>query len=215
MYRQTSILFLLLMFGAVGGAAATKNAATTEPAIDAAWTEHQIDFHFFGNDTAKSTYYTCDGIEQKLRVLLLMAGARSDVHIVAAGCGIGVTALSTLITARIHFRSPALAQTGDAAAAPDAVAAQWNTRKLRLGWTYGFDAGDCQLVDQFRLQVLKQLAVRNVTADLDCAVRAPAPRGRTSLAFEALTATRTAEAESIEREKQPKKHDDQIKSERN
>ncbi len=144
-----------------------------------------------------------------------MAGARSDLYVTAAGCGYGTTDLSTLITVHIRFHSPALAPPVDSAAAPDVVAAHWNTRKLRLGWTSGFDAGDCQLVDQFRLQVLKELAVRNVTANLDCSVRAPAPRGRSSLAFEALTATPTAEAESIEREQQPKKHDDQLKSERN
>ena len=213
MYREISVLSLAMLFGCVAGAAVTPTPAV--PAIDAAWAEHQIDFHFFGNDTGKSTYYTCDGIEQKLRALLRMAGARRDAYVVASGCGFGTTDLSTLIMVHIRFHSPSLAQPADAAAAPESVAAHWNTQKLRLGWTNGFDAGDCQLVDQFRLQVLKQLAVRNVTADLDCSVRAPAARGRSSLAFEALTATPTAEAESIERERQPKKHDDQLKSERN
>lgn len=212
MYRPTAVLALSMLFGCVAGAAVTETPA---PAIDAAWVEHQIDFHFFGNDTSKSTYYTCDGIEEKLHALLRMAGARRDAQVIAAGCGFGTADLSTLITVRIRFHSPAPAQPADTATAPGTVAAHWNTRKLRLGWTGGFDAGDCQLVDQFRLQVLKELAVRNVTANLDCAVRAPAPRGRASLAFEALTATPTAEAESIESEQQPKKHDDQMKSERN
>ena len=209
MHRQTAVLFLVCSGAA--GAAATE----PEPAVDAAWAEHRVYFHFFGNDINKTTSYSCDSIRDKLRVLLRLAGARSDVDIATAGCGLGSQIVSSMITADLGFHSPTLARPANAAAASEPVPAHWNTKKLQLGSTNGFDSGDCQLVEQFRLQVLKVFDVRNVTANLDCMVRQPPPRGRSSLAFEALIATATAEAESIARDKQPPKHDDQLKSDQN
>jgi len=74
-----------------------------------------------------------------------------------------------MIRADIRFRSPTLtkpAESPNPASQPTPAAAHWQPVKLQLGWTPGFDQGDCLLVDQFRLQVLKYFDVRNLTSDL-------------------------------------------------
>jgi len=51
------------------------------------------------------------------------------------------------------------------------VSSEWKPVKLRLGWTNGFEPGDCMLVEQFRVQVLKYFDLRNLTSDLPCSIR--------------------------------------------
>jgi hypothetical protein len=121
-----------------------------------------------------------------------------------------------MIHADLHFHSPTLTPPAKEAAPrePQPATAQWKPVKLQLGRTTGFDAGDCMLVEQFKAQVLKYFDVRNVTANLPCDISVGAPHTKMSLAFEALTATPASEEESILAEKQAKKRDDQLKSER-
>jgi hypothetical protein len=189
--------------------------AAPEPALDAQWAQHHVDFYFFGHTGNQHIYYNCDAVESKVERLLRMAGARQDLK-VRALCSVGPERVASLIRVELDFKSPTLAPQQEATKAGEVLpaAARWQPVSLRLGGTQGFDQGDCLLVDQFRRQVLKYFDLRNITADLECSVRIGPPRGRTSLAFEALTATPTAEAESIQFEKQRKKHDDKLKSER-
>lgn len=206
-----------LIASAALAAPATRDAAATsaEPAVDAQWAEHHVDFSFFGHTVGQHIYYDCDVVESKLERLLLMAGARKDLKVRAYGCNFGQERVSSFIQADLDFKSPSLkaqpisTKTGEA---PLHAAAQWKPVAVKLGWTTGFDPGDCLLVDQFRVQVLQHLELRNLTANLPCSVQTLPSRGRTSLGFEALTATGTAEEESIQTEHAPKKHDDQLKS---
>jgi hypothetical protein len=217
MNRYFAIAFFL--FGAAASAAPEAGGtaqAVPEPTVDAQWAEHHVDFFFFGHTGGQDVYYNCDALESKLERLLRMAGARSDVR-VRAFCSMGTQRVDSNIRAELEFKSPTLTpqkETAKIGEQPPAAAARWQPVRLRLGWTAGFDQGDCLLLDQFRRQVLKVFELRNVTADLPCSISFAAPRGRVSLGFEALTATPTADAESIQFEKRPKKHDDKLKSER-
>lgn len=192
-------------------------AGTAESAVDAQWAEHHVDFNFFGHAVDQHIYYDCDAVELKLAQLLRMAGARKDLKVRVYGCTIGPERVSSFIQADLDFKTPSLkvqpisTKTGEA---PLHTAAQWKPVTLKLGWTSGFDTGDCLLVDQFRAQVLEKLELRNLTADLPCSVTILPPRGRTSLGFEALTATSAAEDESIQAEHAPKKRDNRMKSDK-
>jgi hypothetical protein len=188
-----------------------------ESAVAATWVRHDVDFDFFGGSLQHAIYYDCDALESKVERLLRLAGARRDVEVRALGCYMGPDRVSKSIHAELHFHSPTLhPPTGEAAPreAPPPASAHWKAVTLDLGRTTGFDAGDCMLVEQFKRQVLKYFDVRNVTSDLPCELSVSAPHGKYSLAFEALTATPAAEEESILFEKQAKKRDDKLKSER-
>jgi len=218
MNRHFATAFFLL--GATATSAAPEAGGTAQPApeptVDARWAEHHVDFFFFGHTGGQDVYYNCDALESKVERLLRMAGARSDLR-VRAHCPLGVNNVDSNIHAELEFKSPTLTPQPEATKVgeqPPPAAARWNPVGLRFGWTPGFDQGDCLLVDQFRRQVFKYFELRNVTADLPCSISFAPPRGRVSLGFEALTATPTADAESIQYEKQPKKHDDKLKSDR-
>ncbi|MGH8262936.1 MAG: hypothetical protein ACREX7_06845 [Casimicrobiaceae bacterium] len=217
MNRYCAIAFLFC--GAVayaGPEAGGVSQVAPEPTIDARWAEHHVNFNYFGHTAGLDIYYNCDVLEAKLERLLRMAGAREDMKVRAHGCEFGSQRLSALIMADLYFKSPTLAPPQNPAKAGEVppAAARWNPVSLRLGGMQGFDPSDCLLVDAFRRQVLQYFDLRNITADLPCSIGFAAPRSRKSLEFEALTATPTAEKESIQFEKQPRKHDDKLKSER-
>jgi hypothetical protein len=217
--RNYAFLFTGLLAFTVQAEPQSGGSKPSEPesAVAARWVEHDVDFHFFGMSLEHSVYYDCDALATKVERLLRLAGARRDLNVRASGCYGGADRVSIMIHADLHFHSPTLApQSGEVAPAeaPPPATAQWKPVKLQLGRTAGFDVGDCMLVEQFKRQILKYFDVRNVTSNLPCDISVGSPRSRASLAFEALTATPAAEEESILAEKQAKKRDDQMKSER-
>ena len=190
--------------------------AATEPAvatpIDVHWVEHQVQFHYLG----LTTYYTCDSLREKLIDLLRLAGARRDMAVSTGGCSFSNGAVSPMIHVRLHYYSPTLAGTETSAAdlpAPAAVA-HWQSVKLADGKPRSIARGDCELIEQFRDHVLKTFEVRNLAGDIVCVPHQLPAFNRMSLSFEALVATHATEEESIQQEKQPKKRDDTMKSER-
>jgi hypothetical protein len=217
-----SIVWMAALFAAAAANAepGSEAAAQAEPqsAVAAAWAEHDVDFNFFGHGGFQHIYYNCDAAQSKIEQLLRMAGARKDLRVQMSGCAASPERISSFVQAQLHFQSPTLSPPAGSAVpadAPMSVSSQWKPVKLRLGWTNGFEPGDCMLVEQFRIQILKYFDLRNLTSDLPCSIRLAPPGSHTSLAFEALTATPAAEAESLQVEKKPKKHDDKLKSERN
>src|SRR5579863_2263750 len=56
-----------------------------EPGV---WQEHQVDFPYLGF----TSHYSCDGLQDKLQLLLRQLGARSDAKVLSYGCdrGFGV-----------------------------------------------------------------------------------------------------------------------------
>lgn len=220
MNRSTVWMAALLAAAAANAEPGSEASAQAEPpaVVAAAWAEHDVDFSFFGHGGFQNVYYNCDSAQSKLEQLLRLAGARKDLHVQVYGCAGSTERITSFLRAELHFRSPTLSPpTGSAlpADAPMSVPAQWKPVQVRLGWTSGFEAGDCMLVEQFRLQVLKYFDARNITGDMPCSIGRVLPSGTTNLAFEALTATPAAEAESLQVEKKPVKHDDKLKSERN
>ncbi|HZF16802.1 MAG TPA: hypothetical protein VE046_12755 [Steroidobacteraceae bacterium] len=215
-------VWIAAMLAAAAATAETGPGAAAQPeppaAVAAAWAEHDVDFNFFGHGGFQNIYYNCDAAQSKLEQLLRLAGARKDLRVRVYGCAGSQERITSFLRADLHFQSPTLTPPAGSALPADApmpVSSEWKPVKLRLGWTNGFEPGDCMLVEQFRVQVLKYFDLRNLTSDLPCSIRF-APAGRnSSLAFEALTALPTAEAESLQVKKVPAKHDDTMKSDRN
>jgi hypothetical protein len=217
--NRYSIVLAILFAGSAYAESGTEPTAeaATDAAVDAVWSEHQVDFHYFGNSLEQTIYYQCDSLRAKLERLLRLAGARRDIEVRTSGCYINDAQQSYVIRADLHFHSPTVAKLAEPASPGDKplpAAAKWQPVKLQLGWTSGFDPGDCLLVEQFTLQVLKHFDVRNLASNLPCGFRHPPPRGKASLSFDALIATHASEEESILAGKQPKKREDELKSER-
>src|SRR3984893_18631954 len=67
-------------FGAAPQAAAP--TAVTGIPVAAVWREQHLDFFYMG----RTSRYSCDGLRDKVRAMLLDLGARRDLKVMAVGC---------------------------------------------------------------------------------------------------------------------------------
>lgn len=161
-------------------------AQTSDPSnvTEAVWKKQDVVF-VYQSDT---TYYNCAALQDKLRLILMHIGARRDVIVQPHACVDEAGMVSFKMT--LHSPVPATQENVKALTTYDSqavltarvrgeqlltaeelprFAAEWRTvsfarnRKLRL------DAGDCDLVQQLRRQVLPKLSV-NVTHEVRCSI---------------------------------------------
>jgi hypothetical protein len=151
------------------------------------WQEHKYTLHFMGFTTT----YSCDGLEEKVRDLLLWAGARGDAKSSAYGCARGYGEPSKFASAEVTFYSLTGAAAGDATAVP----ATWRKVKLAAHHPLQLGEGDCELVEQFRDQLLPMFTTRAVNNHTSCAPHAISP-GDLNLEFEVLVPVTAAPAKS-------------------
>src|SRR6267154_165650 len=111
------ICLSLAVLAAPTRAAATPQAAAIQPAaptavtgipMAAVWREQHLDFFYMG----RTSRYSCDGLRDKVRAMLLDLGARRDVKIAAIGC-------EDSGRERVNSRSSSLNITFSAPALPD------------------------------------------------------------------------------------------------
>lgn len=186
--RQTLIGALTLssatLLSCLGApSAAFADAPAPAPAhVAGSWQKHQYSFQYMGFTST----YSCDGLADKLKVLLLAAGARPDVNTQPGACASGYGRPDKFARADLTFytlqpldagtvKDLGAANDSGAANAPPPTAAQakpvlaiwrqvvfaaWSPRPLRVG--------DCELVEQFRHNVLPMFATRNVESATTC-----------------------------------------------
>ena len=150
MARFTTVLAGLVLASAGAGAA--------QPADTLAWKQHDIQFHYMGF----TSIYTCDGLADRLKELLVQSGARKDAKS-RASCS-QPTGPDRMAAARLSFNTV----TGDPAAAAPA-GATW--RKVRFVNSALRDpqSGDCELMEQFRDEVIKKaFTTRNLKSNTMC-----------------------------------------------
>jgi hypothetical protein len=150
--------------GGAGGVAGNGNA------LAAVWREQRLAFFYMG----RTSRYSCDGLRDKMRSLLLDLGARRDLKISAIGCDESAPRLGRGPTGpnlRIIFSSPALPEAEPKPLhardlAP--VDARYQPFTLTSDAFRNFGIGDCELVEEFARQVLPKFVTRNVTKDITC-----------------------------------------------
>src|SRR5579872_1031448 len=143
----------LLLAPACGLAAAAPAASEPQSAV---WTQKELTFVYQGF----TTRYSCDGLRDKLRDVLLDLGARKkDLQIHATGCTSATGRPDPFpgIRAKISVLTPAA---GSADEKP--VAAHWQPLDLKLKNSYFVDSGECELVEQIKAHILPLFAVRKV-----------------------------------------------------
>lgn len=134
-------------------------AADAAPDIQAQWQPRQIRFHYSGF----TTYYSCDGIRYKLRLLLRTMGARdikvSDVCIAPWG------APQLFHDVDLSFSVPVPAKGGDE---KGTFPAQWREVQLTALNPLDLDWGDCELVEELHRQILPSFNPRAVVNRTSC-----------------------------------------------
>jgi hypothetical protein len=134
------------------------------------WQKHQYSFAFMGFTTT----YSCDGLADKLKLLLIAAGARHDVKSRAGACASGFGRPDKFARAELTFYTLA---PGAADAAPGAtdtlsggkpVGGIWKPVAFADRSPRELSTGDCELVEQFRSNVLPMFTTRNVDNRTTC-----------------------------------------------
>jgi hypothetical protein len=156
---------MVLAVGAAGLAAADEPAgpAATQPA---SWQSHSYQFHFMGFTAT----YSCDGLGDKLQLLLRLTGARANAKVMPS-CARGYGVPDRLAAAQVVFSTlqPADgASAGASASAAESVQGAWRHVELAPQRPFELQAGDCELVEQFRDTLLKQFVTRNLSSQISC-----------------------------------------------
>ena len=162
------------------------NAAAPQSASAAGnWQKHEYSFAFLGFTST----YSCDGLADKLKILLIASGARPDVKAQSGACAFGYGQPDNFARANLTFYtlSPGAA-TADPSTPP--VDGIWRAVTLARRSPRTLELGDCELVEQFKSNVLPMFDTRNVTSRTTC-IPHQESGSVVDLQFEAFTATPT------------------------
>jgi hypothetical protein len=141
-----------------------------DPATPAVWKPQHMLFTYMGV-TAR---YTCDGLRDKVRALLLDLGVRRDLKVQAIGCddvGTNLRRAAPMIPRLIlDFHSAAPYDPAAKPAPPDdaVIEARYEPFKILADPFRNMGPGECELVEGFARQVLPKLVTRGVSQDIHC-----------------------------------------------
>jgi hypothetical protein len=157
--------------------------ATDDGGQPAVWTPKELQFTYSGF----TTRYTCDGLRDRIRTILLTLGARkSDLKVVETPCSGNPDRPNPFPGVKIKM---SVLQPTDQKPTPDGqiVTAHWQPVDLLKG-EYGIDAaGECELLEQVNQKIVPLFPVRNVDIQTSCTPHQLSPTG-TRLKAEALIA---------------------------
>lgn len=140
-------------------AACADDAAPHSPGV---WQKHEYAFQFMGFTST----YSCDGLADKLKLLLLASGARSDATARAGACASGFGRPDKFARADLTFYTLAPADSATADAKP--LDGTWIPVAIAAYHPRDLGTGDCELVEQFRSNVLGMFTTRNVESHTTC-----------------------------------------------
>jgi len=147
--------------GTTEASPAAAPAATAPSTTLAQWHDQKLKFDY----TGFTALYTCDGLEGKVRQILLNFGARNDLKVRATGCDYGSNRPSKFawVTAEFSALTPA-----PDPAPTDAVKANWVKVQLSPNRPTFMGDGECELVEQIHDLLQKGFALRNTDYRTRC-----------------------------------------------
>jgi hypothetical protein len=130
----------------------------------AVWMSLQLVFRY----TPLTTEYSCSGLEQRVKALLIKLGARPDLEVRGYGCT-KLTGPDPLAGVRIKMNvlEPAGARPG--------LAAHWRRVDLLEDRDLFSAAADCELIEQIAQKIVPLFTVRNVDYHATCPPQSPSP----------------------------------------
>jgi hypothetical protein len=165
---SAALLLSGLSLGTTASHAANQTADTPAAAtVPSTWQHHKVRLNY----TGFTAFYTCDGLEDRVRQILLHFGARKDLKVFASGCSRGLNAPSRNAWVDADFY--ALAPVTAAGAAADsatagAVKAQWTALELTPQRPDFMGSGDCELIAEMKDLMIKNFSLRGLEYRTSC-----------------------------------------------
>ena len=127
------------------------------------WQKHEYSFAYLGFTSS----YSCDGLADKIKLLLIAAGARQDAKSRAGACAGGFGRPDKFARANLTFYTllPSVADSPSGAKQTDGT---WRSVSFADRSPRELSTGDCELVEQFRNNVLPMFTTRNVDNRTTC-----------------------------------------------
>jgi hypothetical protein len=140
-------------------------AAADEPAASepGTWQKHEYSFAYMGFTST----YSCDGLADKLKLLLLSAGARPDVKSNPGACAAGFGSPDKFARADLTFYTLAPGAP-DLASGSKSVKGTWRPVTFAAHTPMDLRTGDCELIEQFAHTILPMFTARNVDDHTTC-----------------------------------------------
>jgi hypothetical protein len=166
-YRRSlaaSVIAFAILAAAISAEALAEAPAENAAPAWSVWTPKQLRFVYAGF----TSHYSCDGLRDKMRAILLQLGARADLTVHPVPCS-GLAGRPTEfpgVTVDMNVPVPWDAQATNAAATP--VPAHWKTVVLSTELDPLREAGDCELIEQVKARVLPLFNTRNVDYHSTC-----------------------------------------------
>jgi hypothetical protein len=141
---------------------AADDSSAGGPVVAGTWAHHQARFSYYGI----TALYSCDGLEDNIRALLLLLGARKDdVKVNARGCPHGSSVPGHYAIVDVDFYSLSPSTGADAA---NTVQARWVPVAMNPTHPYFMSHGDCELVDELKDIISKNFSLRDLSYRTDC-----------------------------------------------
>ena len=161
--KSPTMSHALVLAAACAGSSAP---AAATPAGDSAtvpitWQHQRAEFNYLGH----TVLYSCDGLEDQVRRILLYFGARSDLKVSAVGCTRGAEGPTRHAWVNADFDLPVPA-VGAGAGTP--VRAQWAEVKLTPRQPNFMSKDDCELIDSMKDLVTHHLQLRGLEYRTNC-----------------------------------------------
>jgi hypothetical protein len=156
-------------------------AQSATPAEFAVWTQKEVQFTYMGF----TTHYTCDGLRDDIRDMLLQLGARkSDLKVTEEPCSGNPDRPNPFPGVKIKM---SVLQPAPAQLSPDTqlVEAHWKAVRLPYRETGINAAGQCELLEQFNHTIMPLFTTRNLDLHATCVPHQLEPLG-TNLQAEVL-----------------------------
>jgi hypothetical protein len=151
-------------------AAADAVAAVPAEAVAGVWQHHKVTFDYM----AFTSLYTCSGLEDQVRRILLHVGARQDVHVRAVGCPgpDNTPSRNAWVDADFYSLAPAADEAGS-----DAVKASWTSLDMSPRRPSFIGDGDCELMDRMKDTIIKNFSLRGIEYRTNCVPHEVRPEG--------------------------------------
>ena len=161
--RAPTLAACSLLLSAAALAQAPPQASPAPPAW-AVWTPKELRFVYMGF----TSHYSCDGLRDKMRVILLQLGARPDMKLRETPCAgqLGRPTEFPGVTVNMNVLTPFDAAKTNAAETP--LPAHWKAVEISTDRDPLREAGDCELIEQVKSRVLPLFTARNIEYRSTC-----------------------------------------------
>ena len=159
---SASIVAAMVALAGICSGAGSSAATAAEPGgqvVSGAWQHHHVNFSYYGI----TALYSCDGLENNIRSLLLHLGARKDAKVSARGCPNGPSVPGKVAIVDVDFYTLSPSSDGN-----DTVQAQWMPVLVSPTHPYFMSHGDCELIDEMKDLISKNFSLREVDYRTDC-----------------------------------------------